>query len=222
MRSPGSRPSVRSPRCFPEHGDRVHGLPAVDQGGHALPQRGVQSQREVVGLQPAHVLQLCRVRGGSGEEDSFLVEGFLAAVPRGVVRHQGVRQGAGVRGELCGERVQELSERVGLGQGAGGRVGQGGVGGGLGEAFGVREQCAASVIGSDHSRVRRRVPGPGADLDEGVEVRCETVQGVSETPTRTLQYRADGPEGAPVLVLGAALGTTWHRLSEASSGVHVV
>ncbi|MFF4604876.1 4-carboxymuconolactone decarboxylase [Streptomyces sp. NPDC001339] len=26
----------------------------------------------------------------------------------------------------------------------------------------------------------------------------------------TLQYRADGPEDAPVLVLGAALGTTWH------------
>ncbi|MYT30384.1 4-carboxymuconolactone decarboxylase [Streptomyces sp. MspMP-M5] len=33
---------------------------------------------------------------------------------------------------------------------------------------------------------------------------------MSETPTRTLQYRSDGPEGAPVLVLGAALGTTWH------------
>ncbi|MET9291382.1 alpha/beta fold hydrolase [Streptomyces sp. NPDC003077] len=26
----------------------------------------------------------------------------------------------------------------------------------------------------------------------------------------TLQYRCDGPEGAPCLVLGAALGTTWH------------
>ncbi|GAU67196.1 3-oxoadipate enol-lactonase/4-carboxymuconolactone decarboxylase [Streptomyces sp. NBRC 110611] len=26
----------------------------------------------------------------------------------------------------------------------------------------------------------------------------------------TLQYRVDGPEDAPVLVLGAALGTTWH------------
>ncbi|MHB6904944.1 hypothetical protein [Streptomyces sp. DB-54] len=33
---------------------------------------------------------------------------------------------------------------------------------------------------------------------------------MSETPTRTLQHRSDGPEDAPVLVLGAALGTTWH------------
>ncbi len=27
----------------------------------------------------------------------------------------------------------------------------------------------------------------------------------------TLQYRFDGPEDAPVLILGASLGTTWHR-----------
>ncbi|GGX21893.1 4-carboxymuconolactone decarboxylase [Streptomyces noursei] len=27
---------------------------------------------------------------------------------------------------------------------------------------------------------------------------------------KTLQHRIDGPDGAPVLVLGAALGTTWH------------
>ncbi|USA00562.1 3-oxoadipate enol-lactone hydrolase [Streptomyces lydicamycinicus] len=27
---------------------------------------------------------------------------------------------------------------------------------------------------------------------------------------KTLQHR-DGPDDAPVLVLGAALGTTWHR-----------
>ncbi|MER7998403.1 MULTISPECIES: 4-carboxymuconolactone decarboxylase [unclassified Streptomyces] len=33
---------------------------------------------------------------------------------------------------------------------------------------------------------------------------------MSETPTRTLQYRFDGPEQAPVLVLGPSLGTTWH------------
>jgi 3-oxoadipate enol-lactonase / 4-carboxymuconolactone decarboxylase len=31
---------------------------------------------------------------------------------------------------------------------------------------------------------------------------------VSET--KTLQYRTDGPEGAPLLVLGPALGATWH------------
>ncbi|MGW1194536.1 3-oxoadipate enol-lactone hydrolase [Streptomyces sp. NPDC002536] len=28
---------------------------------------------------------------------------------------------------------------------------------------------------------------------------------------QTLQYRLDGPEGGPVLVLGPELGTTWHR-----------
>ena len=33
---------------------------------------------------------------------------------------------------------------------------------------------------------------------------------VSETTAKTLQYRSDGPEDAPVLVLGAALATTWH------------
>nr|WP_129298289.1 3-oxoadipate enol-lactone hydrolase [Streptomyces sp. SID8375] len=27
-----------------------------------------------------------------------------------------------------------------------------------------------------------------------------------------MQHRIDGPDDAPVLVLGAALGTTWHRL----------
>ncbi|NSC24573.1 alpha/beta fold hydrolase [Streptomyces albus subsp. chlorinus] len=30
------------------------------------------------------------------------------------------------------------------------------------------------------------------------------------TPAKTLQHRTDGPDGAPVLVLGPALGTTWH------------
>ncbi|MER7108349.1 bifunctional 3-oxoadipate enol-lactonase/4-carboxymuconolactone decarboxylase PcaDC [Streptomyces sp. NPDC000229] len=33
---------------------------------------------------------------------------------------------------------------------------------------------------------------------------------MSETPPNTLQYRIDGPEEAPVLILGASLGTTWH------------
>ncbi|MFJ4553235.1 alpha/beta fold hydrolase, partial [Streptomyces sp. NPDC088817] len=31
-----------------------------------------------------------------------------------------------------------------------------------------------------------------------------------ETPPNTLQYRFDGPEEAPVLILGPSLGTTWH------------
>ncbi|MEU6811679.1 4-carboxymuconolactone decarboxylase [Streptomyces sp. NPDC046831] len=33
---------------------------------------------------------------------------------------------------------------------------------------------------------------------------------MSETPSHTLQYRFDGPEEAPVLILGPSLGTTWH------------
>ncbi|MET8243762.1 4-carboxymuconolactone decarboxylase [Streptomyces sp. NPDC005202] len=33
---------------------------------------------------------------------------------------------------------------------------------------------------------------------------------MSETPVNTLQYRFDGPEDAPVLILGPSLGTTWH------------
>lgn len=33
---------------------------------------------------------------------------------------------------------------------------------------------------------------------------------MSETPKNILQYRFDGPEDAPVLILGPSLGTTWH------------
>ncbi|MGW3495259.1 bifunctional 3-oxoadipate enol-lactonase/4-carboxymuconolactone decarboxylase PcaDC [Streptomyces sp. NPDC001020] len=33
---------------------------------------------------------------------------------------------------------------------------------------------------------------------------------MSETPSNTLQYRFDGPEDAPVLILAPSLGTTWH------------
>ncbi len=33
---------------------------------------------------------------------------------------------------------------------------------------------------------------------------------MSETSTNTLQYRVDGPDEAPVLVMGPSLGTTWH------------
>ncbi len=38
----------------------------------------------------------------------------------------------------------------------------------------------------------------------------ERLRRVSETPPNTLQYRFDGPEEAPVLILGPSLGTTWH------------
>ncbi|MFJ3103468.1 4-carboxymuconolactone decarboxylase [Streptomyces sp. NPDC086835] len=41
-------------------------------------------------------------------------------------------------------------------------------------------------------------------------VRCGSVSRVSKTTTETLQYRVDGPEDAPILVLGPSLGTTWH------------
>lgn len=50
-------------------------------------------------------------------------------------------------------------------------------------------------------------------------MRCESVQGVSEMSTNPLQYRFDGPEEAPVLILGPSLGTTWHRSDNPS--VHV-
>ncbi|MDQ1007410.1 hypothetical protein QFZ82_001895 [Streptomyces sp. V4I23] len=33
----------------------------------------------------------------------------------------------------------------------------------------------------------------------------------TQTPPKTLQYRIDGPDDAPVLILGPSLGTTWHR-----------
>ncbi|MHB9858051.1 bifunctional 3-oxoadipate enol-lactonase/4-carboxymuconolactone decarboxylase PcaDC [Streptomyces sp. YIM S03343] len=33
---------------------------------------------------------------------------------------------------------------------------------------------------------------------------------MSDSATNTLQYRFDGPEEAPVLILGPSLGTTWH------------
>ena len=32
----------------------------------------------------------------------------------------------------------------------------------------------------------------------------------TQTPPMTLQYRIDGPDDAPVLILGPSLGTTWH------------
>ncbi|EFH28979.1 predicted protein [Streptomyces sviceus ATCC 29083] len=41
-------------------------------------------------------------------------------------------------------------------------------------------------------------------------VTDERVGRVSETPMNTLQFRFDGPEDAPVLILGPSLGTTWH------------
>lgn len=39
---------------------------------------------------------------------------------------------------------------------------------------------------------------------------------MSETDNKTLKYQVDGPEDAPVLILGPSLGTTWHRSAEPS------
>jgi hypothetical protein len=44
----------------------------------------------------------------------------------------------------------------------------------------------------------------------GAVVTDERLGRVSETTEETLPYRFDGPEDAPILVLGPALGTTWH------------
>ncbi|AWI31876.1 4-carboxymuconolactone decarboxylase [Streptomyces tirandamycinicus] len=38
----------------------------------------------------------------------------------------------------------------------------------------------------------------------------ERVSEQTQTPPKTLQYRIDGPDDAPVLILGPSLGTTWH------------
>ncbi len=35
---------------------------------------------------------------------------------------------------------------------------------------------------------------------------------VSEKNVDSMQYRFDGPEQAPVLVMGPSLGATWHRV----------
>ncbi len=52
----------------------------------------------------------------------------------------------------------------------------------------------------------------------GGAVIRERVWGVSETPPNTLQYRFDGPEEAPVLILGPSLG---HHLAQVVETVQV-
>ncbi|WP_436841688.1 bifunctional 3-oxoadipate enol-lactonase/4-carboxymuconolactone decarboxylase PcaDC [Streptomyces cyaneofuscatus] len=57
-------------------------------------------------------------------------------------------------------------------------------------------------------------PAPGPGPAQGPQPQPSTPrtaapQAVTEAP-RTLQYRFDGPEDAPVLVIGPSLGTTWH------------
>lgn len=57
---------------------------------------------------------------------------------------------------------------------------------------------------------RGYVPGPPPAPGVRAPARDERVLRVSETATNTLQYRVDGREDAPVLVLGPSLGTTFH------------
>lgn len=45
---------------------------------------------------------------------------------------------------------------------------------------------------------------------------------MSETQTPALQYRLDGPDDAPVLILGPSLGTTWHMSEKPSTGVQLI
>ncbi|WP_257027949.1 MULTISPECIES: IS110 family transposase [unclassified Streptomyces] len=64
----------------------------------------------------------------------------------------------------------------------------------------------------------------------GASVRRERVWGVSETPSNTLQYRFDGPEDAPVLILPRSLAgdhlaqvveTVQVRLCQSNEGVEL-
>ncbi len=58
--------------------------------------------------------------------------------------------------------------------------------------------CAARGLGGCGSREDALSSRSGVHIEEPVR--------------NTLQYRFDGPEDAPVLILGPSLGTTWHRL----------
>lgn len=52
-------------------------------------------------------------------------------------------------------------------------------------------------------------PIPAAALP-AVPANANATSAGPMTPTPTMQYRFDGPEDAPVLILGPSLGTTWH------------
>jgi len=59
--------------------------------------------------------------------------------------------------------------------------------------------------GARHSGIPTSSPGPAA----GAAVPAAAPEGDDDLQP-PLQYRFDGPEGAPVVVLGPALGATWH------------
>jgi hypothetical protein len=68
--------------------------------------------------------------------------------------------------------------------------------------------CGGSTAGRGYVGRTGERPGPRSRSE------CEMWERerVSEKNVETLQYRFDGPEDAPVLVIGPSLGTTWHRL----------
>ncbi|MFE4331374.1 hypothetical protein ACFRQM_18665 [Streptomyces sp. NPDC056831] len=116
--------------------------------------------------------------------------------------------------EPGGDVVHHGGEGLCLGEAGGHALRERDVPSGTHEALGGGGESATGVLCLDYPGVSRRVPGRWADLDQGLQVEGEMWERgrVSETTTETLQYRFDGPEDAPVLVLGPYLGTTWHRL----------
>ncbi|MEU1171069.1 hypothetical protein [Streptomyces microflavus] len=72
--------------------------------------------------------------------------------------------------------------------------------------FPVPQTAHAPQAGRDHAPQAGHAP-----TQPQPQPQTPAPQAAAEAP-RTLQYRFDGPEDAPVLVIGPSLGTTWHRL----------
>lgn len=78
--------------------------------------------------------------------------------------------------------------------------------------FPVPQTAHAPQAGHDHAPQAGHAPTPPAGhapTQPQPQPQTSAPQAASEAP-RTLQYRFDGPEDAPVLVIGPSLGTTWH------------
>ncbi|MCM2394189.1 hypothetical protein NBG84_38970 [Streptomyces sp. CWNU-1] len=71
------------------------------------------------------------------------------------------------------------------------------------------EQASADAWIADGGRTPfdGQLPAAGQAPPEVVPDASVTTQ----NSPQTLQYRIDGAEDAPVLILGPSLGTTWHR-----------
>lgn len=157
--------------CFPQHRDGVDGLVAAGQGRQALPQAGVQRRREVVGEQPPDGVDVGGVGRGGGEEDLLLLDDLYRVGPGGRRWCRGAGPDARAGREAMGDVVHDSGERVGLGEHRLDGVRKGDVVDGVDETFGRRLQAAAGAFGLDHPGIGGGVAGPGADLDEGVQVR---------------------------------------------------